>query len=138
MIGYKCVNVNPKNKKTTDCFVRALTVATRIPYNDVLKELFDIAIRTGYGINSKNVLERFLKAHDYMKIAQPRKDDNTKYLVGEIDQLCPKGQLREGVVIFLASHLTATSDQFGSSPSISDIWDCRHKTIGNYWVKIKE
>lgn len=136
MIGYKCVNVNPKNKKTTDCSIRALTVATRLPYLEVMEELFEISAHTGYAMNSKNVLERFLKAHGYEKHPQPRKTDNTKYLVGEIDELCKMYQLREGVVIFLAHHLTSTSDEYATSPCICDLWDCRHKTIGNYWTKI--
>jgi len=125
MAGYVYHNANPKGKKTTDCVIRALTVAIGIPYEQVLKELYETQLKTGYCLLDKHCFERVLDAHGFIKVKQPKKWDGTKYLVREIDSLTGKR-----CVISMANHLTAAIDG-----SIHDIWDCRRKTIGNYWVK---
>ena len=128
MISYQLRNENPKNRKTADCTIRALTTATGKPYLEVYKELFEISVKTGYMINTKQVEERFLEAHGFTKYKQPRKYDNTKYKVGEIDSLlfCENAV----VVISLANHLTCVYHG-----TLYDLWDCRRKTISNYYVK---
>ena len=118
-------NANPKGRKTTDCVVRALTFALQIPYEEVLKELFETQLKTGYCLLDKQCYERVLAAHGFMKMKQPRKADNTKYVVGEIDILT-----RHRCVIRVANHLTAAEDGF-----VYDLWDCRRKSIGNYYIK---
>lgn len=118
-------NQNPKGRKTSDCVVRALSFALEMPYEEVLKELFETQLKTGYCLLDKQCYERVLAAHGFVKIKQPRHENGTKYLVREIDTLT-----NARCVISLANHLTAYKDGF-----IFDLWDCRTKTIGNYYVK---
>jgi hypothetical protein len=127
MVNFKNLNENPMDRKTGDCVIRALTSATGMNYNDVYRELFDISLKTGYILNEKRVYEKFLTAHGFTKIKQPKHCDGTKYLIGEIDLLAP----RKGIcVISCAHHLTCYRNGF-----VVDTWDCRGKTIGNYYVK---
>ena len=136
MIPYKQFNVNPKGKKTDDCSIRALATAIEIPYHQVMQEMFDISMKTGYAFGSMNVIERILKYHGFVKHKQPRKSDGTKYLVGEIDRLCFTHELEMGVVISLAHHLTATTVDIDTDLAcLQDTWDCRYKTIGNFWTR---
>lgn len=120
-------NVNPKNKRTGDCVVRALTVATSISYEQVVKELVGIWLKTGFPYNDKRNYEVFLKNHNFEKMKQPRKKNGTKYLVGEINELVSKNDI---VVISMARHLVCKTAE-----GIIDIFDPRQKTIGNYYIK---
>ena len=127
MIGFEFKNLNPKNKKTADCVIRALTVATGDSYEVIRDELIEIMKKTGYMINSKNAYERLLKARGWVKHKQPRYPDGLKFKVGEIGYLIKEN---ESAVVSLANHLTAIE-----KGKIVDTWDCRHKTIGNYYTK---
>lgn len=127
MIKLREENLNFKNKKTCDCVIRALANASGKDYKQVASELFDLYMKYGYMINDKHTYERWLENNGFVKYKQPRKSDNTKYLVGEIDKLV---RLGENVVIRLANHLSSVSNN-----ELVDIWDCRYKTIGNYYVK---
>lgn len=127
MISFERQNVNFKGKKTSDCVIRALCKASGRKYEEVAKELFDIYMKTGYMVNDKHCYEKWLEQNGFTKFKQPRHSDKTKYLVGEIEDLAPS---EGGVVISLANHLTSVYDGV-----LYDLWDCRHKTIGNYWYK---
>lgn len=125
MARYINYNANPKGRKTDDCVVRALTFALKLPYEEVLKELYETQLKTGYCLLGKRVYERVLANHGFVKMKQPRHLDGRKYLVGEIDLLT-----RKRCVVSMANHLTAAEDGF-----YYDTWDCRRKCIGNYYVK---
>ncbi|MBR2967853.1 MAG: hypothetical protein IKC35_03640 [Clostridia bacterium] len=118
-------NINPKGKKTGDCVVRALALATGREYLDVYSELFYISIKSGYIINDKRVEEKFLANHGFIKHKQPKKPNGKKYLVGEIDKLTND----DVIVISCAHHLTVAL-----SGTIVDTWDCRGKCISNYFT----
>ena len=125
MINFEKRNVNPKNRKTGDCVIRALTVATGKDYNEIYKELFDISLKTGYILNEKRVEDKLLEKYGFIKHKQPRKVDGSKFTIGEIDKLVNNGV----VVIRCAHHLTAVLDG-----CLIDTWDCRCKCISNYYT----
>lgn len=128
MVKLKIENVNPKNKKTADCVIRAIAKASKIDYWKVAEDLFKMQKKTGYMLNEKRCYEKLLEQYGFVKMAQPRKSDSTKYLVGDIDKLFTKQP--KNVIIKMAHHLTCYTDGY-----IVDIWDCRGKSIGNYWIK---
>lgn len=128
MISYELLNLNPKNKKTTDCVVRALTLATGKTYKEVYLELVELSLKTGYFINEKRLEDKFLEQNGFIKIKQPRKYNGLKYKIGEIDELVDC--LNNVVIVRCAHHLTAVKDY-----TLYDLWDCRHKTINNYYIK---
>ena len=129
MINYEYYNANPKNKKTTDCVVRALVVATGKSYETVLRELVELSLQTGWFIAEKRLEDRFLELNGFIKHKQPRKwYDGSKYDIGEIDEL--EDCLDKIVIIRCTHHLTVVKDF-----TLYDIWDCRGRTILNYYTK---
>lgn len=130
MIGYIEKNVNPKGRKTGDCSTRALVGTLGITYDEALKLQTEISLKTYYDPTSKQVMERVLAKFGYVKMAQPRKADNTKYTVREMDNILSKKEMTEGVLVTVAHHHTCIT-----GGHVQDIWDCRDKTVGNYYVK---
>lgn len=120
-------NINPKGKKTGDCVIRALTVASGIDYHQVSDELYELSKKTGHTMFSKQTYEKWLAANGFIKHKQPRKPNGTKYTVGEIKELVGENT---SAVVSVANHLT-TFD----GGALIDTWDCRSKTIGNYYTK---
>lgn len=129
-VNYCNKNVNPKNRKTGDCSTRALSTVLGISWEDALTLQYQYSLKTKYDMSSKQVIERIMADKGYVKMKQPRKEDNTKYLVGEIDKLTYYIERKQRVLILLANHWTAVVGE-----ELIDIWDCRRKTIGNYWIK---
>lgn len=130
MIKYIEKNVNPKGRKTGDCSTRALVGTLGITYDEALKLQTEISLKTYYDPTSKQVMERVLAKFGYVKMAQPRKSDNTKYTVCEMDAILTKKEMEEGVLVTVANHHTCIT-----GGHIQDIWDCGYKTVGNYYVK---
>ena len=119
-------NANPKKKKTGDCVIRALATFTGKDYEEVYRALFEISLKTGYILNDKRVYEKYAEQIGLVKHKQPRKLDGTKYLVGELPQIA----YGQRAIVSLANHLTCIDE----NGRVIDIWDCRRKTIGNYWT----
>lgn len=122
---YKEYNVNPKKRKTSDCVVRALTIATGKDYKTIYTELFNISLENGYFLNEKRVEDVLLEREGFKKQKQPRKPDGTKYKVKEILQLTNA----DIIVIRVAHHLTVVKNGV-----LLDIWNCSEKTINNYYI----
>ena len=80
---YKEYNANFKNKKTTDCVVRAISVALNKSWEDTFKELSAYTLKTGYMWNDNGAcgFKKFLKIKGYEKQKMPRRKDNTRYTV---------------------------------------------------------
>ena len=132
MIGYFEKNVNPKGRKTGDCSTRALVGTLGISYDEALKLQTEISLKTYYDPTSKQVMEKVLEKFGYVKMKQPRKDDNTKYTVSEMDKILTKREMQEGVLVTVANHHTCIT-----GGRIQDIWNCGYMTVGNYYVKRK-
>ena len=130
MIKYIEKNVNPKGRKTGDCSTRALVGTLGIAYDEALKLQTEISLKTYYDPTSKQVMEKVLAKFGYVKKAQPRKYDNTKYTIAEMDEILTKKEMEEGVLVTVANHHTCITGGY-----VQDIWDCRYKTVGNYYVK---
>lgn len=121
-------NANPKGKYTTDCVVRAIATATQMPYNDVLKGLYEVALKTGYHIDDKKCYERYLKQLGWIKRKQPKKYDGTKY-TGK--QFCRENIFGRVIAHIGGHHIVAIVEG-----QVYDIWDSTDGCIGNYWIKL--
>ena len=119
-------NANPKGKITCDCVLRAVCTALNEPYNDVMKEMFDMAIKTGYEYTDKKCMDKYLQSKGWLMMKQPRKGDNTKY-TGE--EFC---RIYKGTCIanLGGSHVVCIKNG-----KVHDIWDSTGGCIGNYWIK---
>mgnify|MGYP003308668075 CR=1 FL=1 len=76
---FKFYNANPKGKFTCDCVARAVCTALDEPYEKVLKEMFEMSIKTGYEYTDGECMDKYLQSKGWTKMKQPRKHNNTKY-----------------------------------------------------------
>lgn len=126
---FEKVNVNPKGRKTGDCSTRAIAGTLNISWEEALQLQFEESMKSCYGITNKEVTEKVLARFGYIKMKQPRKPNGKKYTVNEIDQLLTEKQMQEGVLISIANHDTCIKNGV-----VQDLWDCRYKTVLNYWI----
>lgn len=119
-------NANPKNKFTGDCVIRALCTAMNKPYEEVLKELCENSLKTGYSIASTENYDRYLKLQGWIKHKQPKKINNTKY-TGE--EFC-KTITENCIANIGGNHVVAIINS-----KVYDTWDSTEFCIGNYWTK---
>lgn len=134
-------NENPKNRKTGDCVIRALTSALQLPYWDILDGLVDTTKKYGYEVTTVENFDRYLKVYRFLKQKQLRKSDNTKYTGKEFaDYLTDNLYIMNGypVIANIGGHHTTVfvADEDGVV-KCQDIWDPTDFTVGNYWVKSK-
>lgn len=132
MLKYKELNVNPKGRKTGDCSTRALVGTLGITYQEALQLQMEESLKCFYDPTSKQVMERVLKRFGYVKMKQPKKPDGKKYTVGEMDEVLTKKQMKDNVLVTVANHHTCIVDGY-----VQDIWDCRYKAVGNYYIKAR-
>lgn len=132
MLNYCQNNVNPKGRRTGDCSTRALVGTLGISYEQALQLQLKWSLKTFYDPTSKQVMEKVLSEFGYVKMKQPKKADGTKYTVGELDKIIPKYRRDNGVLVTIANHHTCIIGD-----CVQDIWDCRCKSIGNYYIKLQ-
>ena len=120
-------NRNPKGKlRGSDCVARAISTATGMSWETVIRDITELGIKLGSVFNEKSTYAKWLELNGWVKMPQPRKINNTKYTLAEFLKLCPKGIY----IVNLANHLTVVEDGI-----VYDTWDCTRKTVGNYWTK---
>ena len=119
-------NANPKGRFTCDCVARAICTAFDEPYDKVLKEMFDMQIKTGYEYTDTKCIDKYLQSRGWVKMKQPRKQDNTKYTGKEFHKIY------KGVCVanIGGNHIVCIK-----SGKVHDTWDSTDGCIGNYWVK---
>lgn len=124
------VNVNPKGRLTSDCAVRAISLATNTDYKQVVMDLTAEYIKSGYAFAEKRTINEVLKSYGWEMQKQPKKEDGKKY-TGE--EFCRILNPNENYVISIGGHhLTAVVNN-----KINDTWDCSEWCVGNYWVRKK-
>ena len=133
MLKFKNVNVNPKGRKTGDCSTRALVGLLGISYDEALDLQLEETKKCYYDFTSHQVMERALARFGYVKMKQPRKYDNTKYEVREMDEWLEPADLKNGVIVNVAHHYVVIKDDY-----YQDTWNSGRKCIGNYYEKIKK
>lgn len=121
-------NANPKNRLTTDCVARAISTATKIPYNQVVLEMAELQCETGYDADSTQGVDKYLQSKGWVKHKQPRKKDGTKYTGAEF---CEQSrQYLRYVANIGGGHIVAIV-----GCKVWDTWDSTGGCIGNYWTK---
>ena len=126
-MSFIVLNPNPKKKKTGDCVIRSLSIALNKDYWQIVEDLINVYKKTGYIINSKECFQKYLKNLGYEMQKMPRRENNTRYSVFTfLDEIA---QPNTTYIISLANHLTVIKDK-----TVYDLWDCRHKFVGNYWI----
>lgn len=136
-------NANPKGKRTGDCAVRAICTVLNQSWDVTLKELTDVAIKTGWMVNTNECIDKYMKSKGYICCKQPRKSDNTKYtgqefcrtlmhpIYSEDLNLTDKSfEINRILANIGGHHIVAIM-----SGQVWDIWNSTQGTIGKIWVK---
>lgn len=143
-------NENPKNRITGDCTFRAIATASGKAWETVVMEMAEMSCRTGYAINDKKGIEKYLNEQGWVKMKQPRKGDNTKYTGEEFcavqkrylgyvaDDVMTYGACYDDGIVISSNiiadvgghHIVAIIDG-----TVWDTWNSTHGCVGNYWIK---
>ena len=123
-------NANPKDKRTADCVVRALSLFLDKTWEEVMEGLFEVAMKNKLMLNDKACYKKYLKNLGYEMVKQPRKSDNTKYTGVEF---CKR--IADSNKLYLAhiggNHIVCIKDK-----KVNDIWNSTEGCIGNLWVRM--
>lgn len=139
---FKFFNENPHNKFTTDCVIRAISGGLEMSYNDVVMELAALQCKTGFDPSENKAIDRYMKSKGWVRVKQPRKDDNTKYTGKEfcrwLSENYPNGEAGN-VVCNIGGHHTAVikpiKDGKGYRYKVVDTWNSTRGCIGCCWTK---
>lgn len=131
MLKFNKLNLNPKNRKTGDCSTRALARCLDISWEEALKLQYEESLKTKYDLTSRQVIEAVLNKYGYVKVKQPRKSDNTKYRINELDEVISSAFRKTKVVANVANHYVVVEEDV-----YTDSWDSGKKAVGNYYVKL--
>jgi hypothetical protein len=133
-------NANPKGRITGDCTFRAVSTALNQSWEETVMDMATFSCETGYAINDKKGIERYLASKGWIKFPQPKKSDNTKYTGKEFCRKISSNILYVGKSIIAdigGHHIVCIKETDGlhGTHKVWDIWDSTDKCIGNYWVK---
>ena len=136
-------NANPKGKMTEDCAVRAITTVLKQPYEQTLRELAEITIKTGYMLNGNKGIDAYMKSKGWIKCKQPKKPDGTKYtgqefcrtlmhpIYSEELDVCKEGFEINNILANIGGHHIVAI----MGGQIWDTWNSANGSIGIVWVK---
>lgn len=116
---YQYLNVEPNHERLQDCVIRAITLATAIPYDDVVEMLYINGNENNCDEICLSCYEKLLDDFGYIK----RNANGLR--VGEISFLYPHKVL----LIRMEGHLTCSIDG-----CIYDIWNCTKEVADCYWI----
>lgn len=120
-------NANPKNRITNDCVYRAISFATELSWEQVVKMYYEVVLETGY--EGDQAIDKLMNKLGWVKHKQPRKLNNTKYTGKEF---CSNLALddKRYIANIGGHHIVAIVNS-----KVHDIWDSTDGCIGNYWTK---
>lgn len=120
-------NKNPKNKRTGDCVIRAISEATNNTWENVYMELAKLGIEQGLILNDTANWRKYLEILGYKQEKMPRRKDNTRYTV---EEFCVElAEPNKTYIVKVANHITLVRNK-----NLYDTWDCSYKSVGNYWT----
>lgn len=116
---YKFLNRNPLNKKLPDCVCRAISLALRIPYGEVMEMLYD----NGDCYNCDELtVNCYSKMLTDMGLKSVDAGDRT------VAELC--SDYPDNIILArLEGHLTCCVNG-----DCYDIWDCTGEKADKFWI----
>lgn len=127
-------NQNPKNRITCDCVKRSISLATGIPYNDVVMGLALLQCQTGLDECEKRLYGKYLEVNGWVKHPQPKKEDNTKYTGKDFCKHLNKVG-HGNIIAHIGGHHIVAILPVNGKYKVHDTWDSTKGCIGNYWTK---
>ena len=133
MLTFKKLNVNPKNRKTGDCSIRAVAYLLGITWEEALTLLYKEALETKYDTADRKNVESVISKFGYVKMKQPRMIDNLKYPLYKMDEVVSAAERHDKVLCNVANHYVVIEDDY-----VVDSWNSSCKCCGNYYVKVRK
>lgn len=134
--SFEFFNANPKDKRSSDCVLRALSSATDLSWDDVLDELVELAHEYKVVPEEKQCYSKFLESHGFVKKPQPRLASGRKYTGTQFCRLCTETFTNgEKIVAHIGGHHIVAILPTDDGYKVHDTWDSTSGCIGNYWVK---
>lgn len=119
MSRFRYLNLNPYNKKTGDCVIRAVACAFGILWEEASDLLYSIARSIGCEMSCIGCYSALL---DELRLSELPVKGST---VGRLAE-----QYSDNVLLVrISGHLTCA--RYGT---VLDIWDCRDEVVDRAWV----
>lgn len=132
---FEYVNVNPKDKTTGDCVLRAIAGATGKDWDEVLDDLVSLAHKYKLMPNDTKLYGRYLDSLGYIKEKQPRKADGRKYTGSEFCRYLDSHEAGVDVLAHIGGHHIVHIACIDGRYKVVDTWNSTEYTIGNYWIR---
>lgn len=131
-------NANPKDRRTSDCVVRALSTALNQSWEQTYKELFEIAMKKCTAPEDISCVYEYLTKKGCVRIAQPKRRDGTKFTGEEVCYLIQEGKFVDnwGVCLLYKNYFMNIGSGHCSciiDGKINDIWNCSYDKVGVMW-----
>jgi hypothetical protein len=125
-MGYVEHNINPKHKKTSDCAVRAVAVATDLSWDKAFEGLTTHAFMLKTVLNDPEAVESFLISIGFkighIKVAKGTHRPTVKSFAENNPNVY--------AVLRVAGHFTCSG-----RGNYVDTWDCGDYSVYKYWYK---
>lgn len=130
---YTYYNANPKGKIGGDCVIRAIALATGQSWEQTIRELTELGIKTGYVLNDQHVYTKYLLLKGFTQCKEPRNAYNKKMTVKEWmqEEQIYSGNQKSVIVAKVGSHHIACIIE----GTVHDIWNSSSQTMHKYWIK---
>lgn len=125
---FQYINLNPLNRRTTDCVVRAIADAMNQDYNQTLDGLVDVTKKTGYHIADVKCYGRYLEQNGFVKMRQPKDKLGKRISASEFVKTLTEDQ---AIVAHIGPHHVACI----RNKKVRDAWNSTNKCIGVFWQK---
>lgn len=136
-------NANPKNKNTSDCVIRAITVLTGKDWDTVFDELVPYAHKHKCLINNDSAYENYLKDIGYVRMKQPKHADNTKYTGSDLVMFMRNHGFTRPVMMSIGAHHVSVICRYSDGAigrgterdlKILDTANISFRKVGKIWV----
>lgn len=129
-------NANPLGKITSDCAIRAFSLAMNKEWEAIYDKLCEIGRREKQTPNNTETLKAYLNAEGWIKQAQPKKSNGKKYTGEEwCKKLTKENFPYSSIIANIGSHHVVCIKKVNNSFMIHDTWNSSVYCIGNYWIK---
>ena len=134
-------NANPKGRLTSDCVIRAICTVLDVPYSKIVMDLAQMQCELGYDDGDTKLYDKYMQKQGWVKVKQPRKDDNTKFTGVEFcrtlehpiysEELNLPYCERARILAHIGTHHIVAIVE----GQVWDTWDSTDGAIGKLWVK---
>lgn len=119
-------NVNPKNRRTGDCTIRAVATATGVTWIEAFDGLVAAARKTYHAIGWPDTVDAYLSSIGFVKVSLKVAKGEKRPTVRDLART-----LTRPAVLRVASHMVAADGE----GHFVDTWDCGGNAVYCYWIK---